>query len=205
MKKDTMLYTVLFTFIICMIFVFFLALANELTKDRVAFNRRHSERSAVLAAMGLPIEDPTQLDAQYDKLVDTRGKGNAELYHATQDGRDIFAKRFSGAGLWGTITGVIAVDSAVDRIVGLSIVSHNETPGLGGRIDEPWFKNQFAGEIIKDKGISIRSGTGKGDKDTENGELDAVTGASRTSQSMEAIVNAEIVNLRRLRDEGDLK
>ena len=39
MKRDSMAYTVGFTFVVCAFFVFFLALANELIKERVAANR----------------------------------------------------------------------------------------------------------------------------------------------------------------------
>lgn len=210
MKKDSMLYTVVFTFVVCVVFVFFLALANELTKDQVAANRRFSERSAVLTALGIPFDSAASVDQKYESEVRAFSvavgqAGEVPLYGATVDGATRFAKRFSGAGLWGTITGVIAVDGTVERIGGLEIVSHNETPGLGGRIDEVWFKRQFAGERIAADGIRIRQGSGKGDADAENGELDAVTGASRTSQSIEQIVNAEIAALRAVRDAGGLK
>jgi Na+-transporting NADH:ubiquinone oxidoreductase subunit C len=214
MKKDGMAYTVLFTFVVCIAFVFFLALANELTKDKVAANRRLAERSAVLSALGFEAV-PDQVDALYEKNVRTvdfptgsspTGSSPAgSLYAATVDGQVRFAKRFSGAGLWGTISGVLAVDSKVERIVGLRIVSHNETPGLGGRIDESWFKDQFAGERIGSQGIRVRQGSGKGDGDPDNSEVDSVTGASRTSESMQSIVNKEIADFRTVQTAGGLK
>ena len=205
MNKDSPLYTILFTFFICVFFVFFLALASELTKDRVAANRRFAERSAVLRALGIPVETAEKVDSTYEASVARSTSGSSELFRATVGGSARFAKRFSGSALWGTVTGVIAVDADVERITGLEIVSHNETPGLGGRIDEPWFKDQFRGERIGAAGIVVRQGSGKGDSDKENGELDAVTGASRTSGSMEKIVNAEIAALRAVRDAGGLK
>lgn len=205
MNKDSPLYTVLFTFFICIVFVFILALASELTKDRVAANRRFAERTALLRALGVAVESDDKVDSTYDSSVVLSKNGSTELFRATVDGTARFAKRFSGSALWGTVTGVLAVDAAVDRIAGLEIVSHNETPGLGGRIDEPWFKDQFRGEKIGADGIRVRQGGGSGDPDKENGELDAVTGASRTSGAMEAIVNAEIAALRAVRDAGGLK
>jgi Na+-transporting NADH:ubiquinone oxidoreductase subunit C len=205
MNKDSPLYTVVFTFVVCAFFVFFLALASELTKDRVAANRRFAERSAVLRALGVPVESRDRIDAVYESSVAESEAGGVALYRATVDGAARFAKRFSGSALWGTVTGVLAVDAGVERIAGLEIVSHNETPGLGGRIDEAWFKDQFRGERIGATGIRIRQGSGAGDPDKENGELDAVTGASRTSGAMEKIVNTEIAALRSVRDAGGLK
>ena len=204
MKKDGMAYTVLFTFVVCIAFVFFLALANELTKDKVAANRRLAERSAVLSALGFEAV-PDQVDALYEKNVRTVDSPASPLYAATVDGQARFAKNFSGAGLWGTITGVLAVDSGVERIIGLRIISHNETPGLGGRIDEGWFKDQFAGERIGADGIRVRQGSGKGDGDPDNSEVDSVTGASRTSESMQSIVNKEIADFRTVQAAGGLK
>jgi len=205
MKKDTVTYTVIFTFVVCMFFVFFLSLANELTRDRVASNRRFAERSAILKALGISYDSPDKVDALFTSDVRTVKSGDTELYGATVGGASRFAKRFSGSALWGTVRGVISVDAAVERISGLEIVSHNETPGLGGRIDETWFKDQFKGERIGPNGIRVRQGSGKGDTDRENGELDAVTGASLTSRAMENIINAELAALRAVRDAGGLK
>ncbi len=205
MKKDSMAYVVIFTFIVCILFVFPLALANELTRDRVESNRRLFERSAVLSALGIPYASTSEVDALYEKSETATGTGVDELFRAEVGGQVRFARRFAGPGLWGTITGIVAVDATVDRIAGLQIVSHNETPGLGGRIDEQWFKSQFAGEKIPSSGIRVRVGTGKGDGDSENGEVDAVTGASRTSQSIETLVNGQIAAFRKTRDEGGLK
>jgi Na+-transporting NADH:ubiquinone oxidoreductase subunit C len=205
MKKDSMGYTVLFTFIVCVFFVFFLALANMLTIDKVEANRRFFERSAVLSALGIPFSNASEVDSIYEKSVTTSGTGADELFRAEVNGQVRFATRFAGPGLWGTIYGIFAVDAAVDRVAGLQIVSHNETPGLGGRIDESWFKKQFIGEKIGPNGIRVRVGSGKGDGDPENSEVDAVTGASRTSQSIDTLVNSKIAAFRKMRDAGGLK
>lgn len=205
MKKDSALYTVLFTFAVCAAFVFFLALASELTKDKVAANRRSAERTAVLRALGVSFASAERVDSVYDSSVQQFESGTTLFFRAKANGVVRYAKRFSGSALWGTVSGVIAVDEPVERIAGLEIVSHNETPGLGGRIDESWFKEQFRGERIGANGIRVRQGSGKGDGDKENGLLDAVTGASRTSAAMEKIVNAEIAAFRSARDAGGLK
>lgn len=205
MKKDSMLYTVIFTFVICAVFVFFLALANESTKDKVAENRNFAQHSAVLRALGIAYDTPDQVESLYSQRVSVVQSPAGDLYRADVDGTLRFAKTFSGSGLWGTITGILSVDPGVDRIEGLEIVSQNETPGLGGRIDESWFKDQFRGERIGAQGIQLVQGSGTGDTNKDNSKLDAITGASRTSQSIQIIVNGEIATFRKLRDEGGLK
>ena len=205
MKRDRILYTVLFTFAICMIFVFFLALANELTKERVAANRRLAERSAILAALGIAYADASQVDTLYNTQVSEIKTGQGSIYKATVEGKTRYATMVAGPGLWGTIRAILAVDESVERIEGFRIVSHNETPGLGGRIDEGWFQAQFTGEKIGPGGIAVLQGSGKGDPDPDNSQLDGVTGASRTSQAIQDIVNREIRVFKTLRDQGGLR
>lgn len=209
MRKDSIAYTVIFTFVVCLLFVLPLALANELTKARVAENRDLAERRAVLSALGLlGPGDPAEAEAikalwsaQVVPLPEVRPglfrSGSGALAH--------FALEVGGAGLWGRIEAVLATDAGVDRIVGLEILSHNETPGLGGRIDEAWFKAQFRGEAIKDGRVTVAQGQGSGDKDPENGRVDAITGASLTSGFVEIIVDKGIAELAGLRDKGGLR
>lgn len=209
MKRDSMAYTVGFTFVVCVFFVFFLALANELTKERVAANRRLAERRAVLAALGLPDPGPGGVDSAYESQValvaaDAAG-APAELYRAGSGAEARYAMKASGPGLWGGISLMLAVDASVGRIVGLEILSQNETPGLGGRIAEPWFTAQFRGEALKSGAVRVRQGGGSGDPDPGNGELDAVTGASLTSAAVERIVNGGLAAFVALRDRGGLR
>ena len=46
MKKDSILYVVAFTFVVCVAFVLILALANEGTKDLVEANREFTSQSS---------------------------------------------------------------------------------------------------------------------------------------------------------------
>jgi Na+-transporting NADH:ubiquinone oxidoreductase subunit C len=199
MKKDGILYTVIFSFLITFVFVFLLALANEGTKDLVAKNAETDRQKAVLAALNVPFTSDTEAESLYGGVTLAEKNGTA-LYTYQKNGATVYAKEFSGNGLWGTITGVLAVNADVTETVGLEIISHNETPGLGGRIDENWFKDQFKGEKIKNGKFLVTSGaeSAGGKKDPSDGIVDGITGASRTSQSMDAIVNREISELKKL-------
>jgi len=94
----------------------------------------------------------------------------------------------------------LAVDESVSQIVGIQIVSHNETPGLGGRVADPWFKEQFRGLKVKNGKIQVTYGSeaGSGKANKEEGIADGITGASRTSQSMDTILNSELSVLKKL-------
>lgn len=193
MNKQSTIYTIIFTFIVCFAFVFLLALTNEATRPMVEFNQTVARQKAILAAMNVPFESDQDAQAKFQN-VDQREVDGFTLFTTTVDGRRVYAKEFAGSGLWGTINGVLGVDEDVSRTVGLEIISHNETPGLGGRIDEPWFKAQLEGEELQDGRIAVTDGDG--DTDSSNGEIDGVTGATRTSESMERIINNELETLR---------
>lgn len=190
MNRQSILYTIIFTFAVSFLFVLFLAFANEGTSEQVALNQQVNRQRAILTAMGVEFDGPQDILDKFTNVSEVNRNGMI-LYRTELDGTTVFAKEFSGSGLWGTISGVIAVDENLEQTVGIEIISHNETPGLGGRIDEPWFKQQLRGEQIVDGSIRVGS-AGDGDYNASNGEIDAITGASRTSDSMQVILDTEI-------------
>ena len=194
MNKDSFIYVVFFTFIVAFVFVFIIALADNATATRVAQNQALVTANAFLNVVNRTEESSEKTLETFSTLF-----GPVEddsVVRATIDGKDLLVKQFAGQGLWGTVTGVVAVDASVERILGLDIISHSETPGLGGRIEEEWFKAQFRNEKINFDGIRVRKGEGGADSDTENSSVDGVTGASLTSAAMEVIINNEIEKLR---------
>ncbi len=193
MNKEGSIYTMVFVFVVSFAFVFLLSFTNQATIEQVEFNREIVRQSAILSAFGIEAEGANEIQARYDRIA---AEPDAGLYVATVDGRLVYGTEFAGPGLWGTIEGVLAVTADLGEIVGIEIVSDNETPGLGGRINEPWFKDQFRGELVDDDGIDVLPIAGDGDPDRTNGLIDGVTGATRTSDSMEAIVNRELQRLR---------
>ena len=197
MNKEGIIFTILFTFIVSFIFVAILALTNEFTRGKVERNQDLDKRRAVLGAFGVETTGTDEDYNLYDTRITERSENGSRLFEARSDGTLLEGIQFSGPGLWGTITGVIALNPQSERIVGLNIISHNETPGLGGRIAESWFKEQFRGEKLQDGGIQV-FGTGEGDSDKDNGRVDAISGASRTSDAMEQILNEFLRILRSL-------
>ena len=95
--------------------------------------------------------------------------------------------------MWGTITALIAFNEEGTRITGIDFVSHSETPGLGGRIDESRFKEQFRGEqISSDPSARVAVVTGQDTVSKEDARVDAITGATRTSESIQILLNKAI-------------
>ncbi|TVR60697.1 MAG: FMN-binding protein [Spirochaetaceae bacterium] len=192
MKKDGMPYTIIFSFIVCFVFVFVLSFTNEGTRELVEFNQQVARQKAILNAIGIEYESDDQVPDLFERVERIERNGQTFL-RTERDGRTVYATEFAGAGLWGVIEGVLAVDAEVSRTVGLEIISHNETPGLGGRIDEPWYKNQFRDIRIRDDGFRLPRGV---PADPDEGMIDAVTGATRTSESMVDILSGVVLTMR---------
>ena len=102
--------------------------------------------------------------------------------------------RFRGLGFWGPVEGILAVSPDLSRTVGFVVLEQSETPGLGGRIEEPVFTDQFRQGITVSPnpgGQFLRMGSA-GTPDPDGRQVDAVTGATQTSMAMERVLNEQL-------------
>ena len=193
MNKQSLPYTIIFTFIVTFVFVLVLSFTNSATVELVERNQELFRQTAVLDSFGIVYDDNDQAIELFSAIEQVE-RGGVELFRTTVGGETVYSKRFEGPGLWGTIIGYIAVDERVERVIGLQILEDNETPGLGGRINDDDWKAQFAGESILNGIISV-AGVGAPDFTLGDGEVNAITGATRTTESMQAIISSEIAIL----------
>ena len=203
LKKESIVYVVVFTFVVCVAFVTVLAVANQVTLAQVRANQSYASHYAVLKAFGLADETTSKADVEsrYSsnvKELQTAPAG-AAAYSTNIDGAAYVAVKMTSAGLWGPITAILAADPKAERVLGLEMLDQQETPGLGGRIGEPWFTAQFKGEKVGPDGlIKVAQGSGKGDPDKENFRVDAVTGASRTSDFVQSLVAKSLATVKQI-------
>ena len=88
-----------------------------------------------------------------------------------------------GAGLWGPIWGYIAVNEDGNTIYGANFSHEGETPGLGARITEQSFQDEFKDKHLFVDGEFKSVAVLKKGQNTTNGaeKIDALTGATITS------------------------
>jgi Na+-translocating ferredoxin:NAD+ oxidoreductase RnfG subunit len=79
---------------------------------------------------------------------------------------------------------VVGIDPDDFKIRGIEILEQQETPGLGARIEEDQFREQFKGKIINETIIIQIKGAATGPND-----VSAITGATITSKTVEKIIN----------------
>lgn len=88
-----------------------------------------------------------------------------------------------GPGFQGMIKLMIGVDPNSGTITGLKVLEQLETPGLGARIAEEWFQDQFRGKSIDDQFLVKQ-------------DVDAITGATISSRAVATIVKDTLQNLK---------
>lgn len=102
------------------------------------------------------------------------------------DGSKKYVIPVYGAGLWGPIWGFVALDADGNTIYGTNFSHESETPGLGARITEPQFQDQFKGKkIYKEGELKNVSVMKKGQTPTDGSDyVDAISGATITSRGV---------------------
>jgi Na+-transporting NADH:ubiquinone oxidoreductase subunit C len=94
-----------------------------------------------------------------------------------------------GKGLWSTMRGFLALDGDLRTIKSLSFHTHEETPGLGGEIDNPRWKQSWIDKQGFDENgdPQIKVVKGRADKDADD-EVDGLSGATLTARGVENLV-----------------
>ena len=107
------------------------------------------------------------------------------LYIFNQDGKKYYILSVRGRGLWDEIWGNIALASDLNTVVGATFDHKGETPGLGAETkDNPAFAAQFEGKQIYQDGKLVSIKVRKGGAQDEQHEVDAITGATITSEGV---------------------
>jgi Na+-transporting NADH:ubiquinone oxidoreductase subunit C len=193
---ETRFYPIFFMIIITAFFVGILAVFYQGTEARVRIYEEKSYQKSLLKVFGFPDQDVSVFQTYFEKAE------NEFVYYIAKDKGNIigFCFDISGSGLWGTINAIIAVDTNFDRIIGLDILKQNETPGLGGRITEEWFKKQFQNKPLKKDGEIIKFRLIAEDEKQEIQDIRQITGATFSSKAVVDIVFNEVLKKARIMD-----
>ena len=150
-----------------------LAGVNSITKpiiDQLTLEKTQKAIEAVL---------PGSYDEEITNFADPSG-----LVTKVYKGANGYALEVTPSGFDNTITMMVGVDFE-GNVLGISVVSHTETAGLGAVAAEKTSKGEaFRSQFIGTSGSVAVSKDG--------GELDAITGATITSRAICAGVNAAL-------------
>ena len=186
MKLKRKLLDVLFIVVLGVVSVAMLLAAQNYSAPAVKRFRETRLKTNILTAAGIAW---TQADFQdvFGQRVREETRGGLTWYVADS----LVIYEFKGRGLWGMIEGIATFDSALTHIVSVRVLSQEETPGLGDRIKErdylATYKDRTAAEPLE---LALRH------KAEQPNEVDAISGATLSSQALMAIVSATAARLR---------
>lgn len=115
--------------------------------------------------------------------------GEQRVYRVVKDGRLLgWVVPTSGQGFADRLELLLGLDPTAEKLLGLYVLEQKETPGLGNRIGERDWQQQFA-----DRPATALSAV---HHEPGEGEVRAITGATISSQGVCEIVNRTIQQLR---------
>jgi electron transport complex protein RnfG len=95
-----------------------------------------------------------------------------------------------GQGYADKIEVLLGLDPGGDTITGLFILDQKETPGLGNKILEKIWGDQFVDQLTDVPLVVVKNGTG------HSNEIDGISGATISSRSVANIVNMTIADVK---------
>ena len=148
---------------------------DRIENQELKFVKGPAVQSILKSASNDPIADRFKMTDQ-DKEISffvgvIDGKANSIAFEA-------FGKGFGGP--VGLMVGVNIKD---DKIIGVGVTTHKETPGVGSRAkDEPELWDQFKGKLLTGGPFKVKA---------DGGQVDAISGATYTSRGVaEALTHA---------------
>ena len=184
--KNSFIYPIIFMLAVTAV----LAGLNYVTADIIAFNQESQLRQKILYIFDILPEDGTEKDIEriFNDNVIEKEWGELKGYALVQGGQEkAYAIPINGAGLWGSIIGYVGLNNNYTEIIGIEFVTQSETPGLGGRISEEAYKEQFRGIDISGKTANFIVSSPE-----PASNVDAIAGATQTSTAVVNIVNENI-------------
>lgn len=110
-----------------------------------------------------------------DKAGIQRMTDESPVYFVKENGKvSTIILPVQGYGLWGVMFGFIALDTDTTTVKNINFYKHNETPGLGGEIQNPKWVSTWAGKQLP---VDVL----KGYTGNDVNKLDGLSGATLTS------------------------
>lgn len=190
-KKKSLLYPAIFMLVLSLVLTAILAAINAYTTPIVEFNSEIEQKTKILSVFDIDpgSTDPDVIDKVFNENVVEDQYDDKPLYLYQQNGETIaYGVPFDGPGLWGGIEGYVGLNEDLKTVTGIEFIKQEETPGLGGRIEEPPYKNQF-------RNLDISAPTGDRyviNRPQEGGNIDAISGATQTSTFVQNMINEDV-------------
>ncbi|HSO19553.1 MAG TPA: FMN-binding protein [Desulfosarcina sp.] len=199
--------SIAFTAVVALVCSLLLTAAATGLKERKRRNVALDRQKNILQAVGLISSgeslQPDRIERLYRENIRCYGlAGTGEIVAGDPEGGDLpvcfhvaegrpaaYIIPVDSRGLWGKIHGYMAIENDGRTVAGFSVYSHNETPGLGGEIEKPWFRENFVGKRIVDQageftGVAVAKGkvADTVSEERRDNYVDGISGATLTGK-----------------------
>ena len=175
-KKDTLFNMFVALFVICVVAGGVLGVVYNATKDPIAAAETAKRTEAIKNVL-----------PEFNELKETKVKSAMEdidipfylAYDADNNFIGAAVETFTNKGFSGNISLMVGIlaDGTINNI---SVLQHTETPGLGSKMTEPSFKDQFNEKNPASFNFKVKK---------DGGDVDAITAATISSRAFCDAVN----------------
>lgn len=160
-----------------------LSLVNNWAAPKIAINQKAETERAIYLV---------HLDGKrYEKIKNA----GFEVYRVFNEADSSvgYSLVYSGNGFQGKIKLMIGLSDDISKITSIEVLEQSETPGLGTKILEPPYKDQYNG-LVTTPAVKLV----KGLEPSNPNEVQSITGATISSRAVVTIVNDGVAKLRAL-------
>lgn len=202
--SETLFYPILFMALVSVVFVGILALMFRTSEAKIEAHRKDSYQRLVLqlcaqdiaTATGKSVEEVTaDYPEAFEKYIVLDNSIPQRTSFKVMVGDTLLARcmDIGGKGLWGTMRALVTISNDLSQIKDFAIYEQMETPGLGARIEEEWYRTQFRGKRMIENGKTLSFELIPEDQvPTTDNQLRKVTGATITSNSVIKMLTSEL-------------
>ena len=179
-KKDTLINMFVALFVICVVSGGVLGVVYNATKDPIAAAETAKKTEAIKNVL-----------PEFNELKETMVMSALEdveipfylAYDADNNFIGAAVETFTNKGFSGNISLMVGI-LADGTLKNISVLQHAETPGLGSKMTEPTFKDQFNGKKADSFNIKVKK---------DGGDVDAITAATISSRAFCDAVNRALL------------
>ena len=190
MNTNSNSYIIIYSAILVVIVAFLLAFVYKALKPMQDANVALDVKKQILYSLNIRNLDGAEAEAKYAEVVKaekTDEENGQKLYECQIDGKDVAVVSLKGMGLWGGISGYLAIDPE-GKVFGAYFNHEGETAGLGAEIkDSQAWQEKFIGKQIWDEQGNVLLSVVK-KVDNPETQVDCVTGATLTSNGVDAML-----------------
>ena len=179
-KKDTLINMFVALFVICIVSGGVLGVVYNATKAPIAAAETAKKTEAIKNVL-----------PEFNELKETMVMSALEdveipfylAYDADNNFIGAAVETFTNKGFSGNISLMVGI-LADGTLKNISVLQHAETPGLGSKMTEPTFKDQFNGKKADSFNIKVKK---------DGGDVDAITAATISSRAFCDAVNRALL------------